>query len=274
MLIGALRVKNEDWILKFTLSCLTEICDAVVCVNDGSTDKTMEILQSFPIVKKIHTNYPKNDRDIDEPRDWNKLVELAQSLSAKWIIFQDADEMLSPNFLRYKNSLMQQNDFDVFQFRKITPWFRPDRYRVDMPRFNHPPEKVINPIMVRATTKLKWDNNRGSIFKKILKKLIRGEAFKPNYGKVYPYGVKQKPYFPEKVISIHYNYFDFNRVLRKQIFYAIREREVRPDKKREDIINFAANSLIKGNEKFETLSMDVHWEKFLNFIERSKQLEK
>ena len=266
MLVAALRVKNEEWILDFTLSCLSEFCDAIVCVDDGSSDDSVSIMKSYRKVKAVHINQPKNDRDIDEPRDWNRLTELASDCGADWILYLDADEMVSPNICEYIDEYTSQDSYDVVRFRKITPWFSFYKYRSDMPRFNHPPENVLNPILVRKVGELKWDNNRGSFVKKLAKFFIRGERFKPNYGRVFPLGVKHNALLSKDVISLHYNFLDFNKILRKQLFYAIREREVRPDKTREEIIEFAAKALLTGSEEFESIDKIYSWEKHLGKI--------
>ena len=266
LLVAAIRVKNEEWILDFTLSCLSDFCDAIVCVDDGSSDESVAIMKSYKKVRSIHINHPKNYRDIDEPRDWNKLTELAIACDAEWILYLDADEMVSPNICERINEYTSQDDYDVVRFRKITPWFSFSKYRSDMPRFNHPPENVLNPILVRQVPSLKWDNNRGSFFKKLLKFAIRGEKFKPNYGRVFPNGVKDNALLSDDVVSLHYNFLDFNKILRKQLFYAIREREVRPDKTREEIIEFAAKALLRGNEELESIDKSYSWQKYLDKI--------
>ena len=65
---------------------------------------------------------------------------------------------------------------------------------------------------------------------------------------------------------MHYNFMDYNKILRKQIFYAIRERELRPDKSRLDIIEFAATPLIKGKQTFETIKKAHLWEEYFSLI--------
>ena len=267
MLVAAMRIKNEAWILNFTLSCLSDFCDAIVIVDDGSTDRTIEILKDYPKVIQVHQNCPISEADMDEPRDWNRLTKMAKNNGASWILFLDADEMISKKFVPEIKNFINQSTFDVVRFPKITAWFDYYIYRSDIQRFNHPASNVLNPILVRANDKLKWGNNRGGIFKMLIKRILRGEKRFPNYGRVYPYGVKKNALEADKFPSMHYNFLDYNKILRKQIFYAIRERELRPDKSRVDIIEFAASPLIKGNEKFENIDKSDIWEKFIHLIE-------
>ena len=266
MLVAALRVKNEAWILRFTLSCLSDFCDAIVVVDDGSTDDTVKILREFKKVKKIFENRPVSEADMDEPRDWNKLTQMATEIDASWILFLDADEMISKQFVPEIPNVMKQTEYDVVRFPKVTPWFDFYRYRSDLPRFNHPALNVLNPILVRNLASLKWDNNRGGRLKLLAKRVLRGEKRLPNYGRVYPIGVKSNFREALNFPSMHYNFMDYNKILRKQIFYAIRERELRPDKNRLDIIEFAATPLLKGKQTFETLEKVHLWEEYFSLI--------
>ena len=39
--------KNEDWIIKQTISAASEFVDNIIVSDQSSTDKTIEILESF-----------------------------------------------------------------------------------------------------------------------------------------------------------------------------------------------------------------------------------
>ena len=266
MLVAALRVKNEAWILRFTLTCLTEFCDAIVIVDDGSSDGTLSVVDDFSKVAHVHQNRPTSEADMDEPRDWNRLTQMAQEVGASWILYLDADEMISKRFVPEFENAFNQTDYDVVRFPKITPWFDFYKYRSDLARFNHPADKVLNPILVRAKNSLHWDNNRGGKLKMLAKRILRGEKKLPNYGRVYPLGVKKNAWTATDYPSMHYNFMNYNKILRKQIFYAIRERELRPDKSRLDIIAFAATPLIKGKENFQNINKADLWEEFLPLV--------
>ena len=50
-LICGITTKNEEWIIKKTLSVLTIFCDKIVILDDNSNDKTEEICKSFEKVE-------------------------------------------------------------------------------------------------------------------------------------------------------------------------------------------------------------------------------
>lgn len=269
-LIAAIRMKNEEWIIKYTLSALSEFVDGIVIVDDGSVDRSVEIAKSYEKVVDIHINRPKDENDIDEPRDWNKLTSMAVAQKADWILYTDADEMIEPSIKNRLESLLCRGDVGVYQFRKVSPWKGISVFRTDQARYNHPAKNVLNPILVKCTSSLLWDNGRGGVLKKLAKRIFRGERFKPNYGRVFPSGVKGKTCTLDEVVSIHFNHVCFDKLLKKQVFYALREKEVRPDKSRDFIIEWVARGWSEEGMKTMNTDPDWFWDDYLHFIEYKK----
>ena len=265
-LIAAIRMKNEEWILHYLLSALSEFVDGIVIVDDGSTDDSIKIARSYSKVIDIHINKPSDENDIDEPRDWNKLTRLAKKNNADWILYTDADEMVEPKIKDLIRGMLKCTDVDVYRFRKVSPWMGIERYRVDKPRYNHPAKNVLNPILVRSTKKLRWTNGRGGWFKKIVKRVVRGDKLKPNYGRVFPSGVNKSVKDLDDLVSIHFNHVDFDRLLRKQVFYALREKEVRPDKSRDELISWVAKGWSEQGAKFAKVNPEWIWKNYINKI--------
>ena len=70
-------------------------CDAVVALDDGSTDRTRELLEASPLVKVVLTNPRREDyRGWDDAANRNRLLAAAGGLNPRWIFSMDADERL------------------------------------------------------------------------------------------------------------------------------------------------------------------------------------
>ncbi|HEV2093142.1 MAG TPA: glycosyltransferase family 2 protein [Rubrobacter sp.] len=70
-------------------------CDAVVALDDGSTDETRGLLEASPLVKVVLTNPRREDyRGWDDAANRNRLLAAAGGLNPRWIFSMDADERL------------------------------------------------------------------------------------------------------------------------------------------------------------------------------------
>lgn len=87
---------------KYLKKCITSILNQkykksnyeIVIVNDGSIDKTSKIITNFQKIYKNIKLVSQNNKGLPETRQ--TLINNAQG---EWIIFVDADDYLSPNFL-------------------------------------------------------------------------------------------------------------------------------------------------------------------------------
>lgn len=81
----AIIAKNEEANIKLNLESIKDIADEIVLIDSGSTDKTLEIAQSYSC--KIYHE------------DWKGFVEqrniAIQKCNGEWILILDADESLS-----------------------------------------------------------------------------------------------------------------------------------------------------------------------------------
>lgn len=76
---------------------VARFCDAVVALDDGSTDETRKLLEACPLVKVLLTNPPRDDhRGWDDAANRNRLLAAAARLDPEWIISVDADERIDP----------------------------------------------------------------------------------------------------------------------------------------------------------------------------------
>jgi len=265
-IIAALRVKNEEWIINYNLSVLSEIVDEIVLVDDGSSDKTIEIAKKYEKVTSIHVNQPKDDLDIDELRDWNKMTELAVNRSADYILFTDADEVLEPLIIDKLDSLIKNKDTLMFKFRKVSPWKGLDKIRTDDPRYDRPAKDNFNPVLVKVTSDLKWKSTRGGILKRFVKKVVRGEKFKPNYGRTLTHIDKHQTECRDDIVAVHFNNIDHNRLLKKQVYYALREKAMRPYKSFDEIIDWVARGWAEDEMIIKEFNKNWLWSSYINLI--------
>lgn len=130
-LIACMPVRNEEWILEKTLGDLSTYVDEIVIVDDGSTDRTPEIIRSFDKVTAIHTNPPGTlpFNNGQESTNRNKTLELARSRGAEWILQIDADEMFESRVGVELPKLLKKGCSAKFQICHL--WNDIDHFRVD-----------------------------------------------------------------------------------------------------------------------------------------------
>ena len=83
----------------------------IICINDGSTDKSLEILKEFEKIDKRIKIFSQINKGVSSAR--NKGIELS---TGQYITFVDSDDYLNLNV--YKNSMNNiiNNDIDVLSF--------------------------------------------------------------------------------------------------------------------------------------------------------------
>ena len=94
-IIGTVKMRNEEHILKDTLDIWAEYVDGVYVYDDCSEDNSVEIAKAHPIViDVIATGHYDPDRLKAEWWNRQELLKFAQSRHPEWIAYFDADEHL------------------------------------------------------------------------------------------------------------------------------------------------------------------------------------
>ena len=269
-MIAAMRVKNEAWVIRYTLSALSTFVDKIVIVDDGSTDETFEICKSYEKVVDIHLNGLRRENAIDEAADWNLLTKMAIKHGADWILYTDADEMLEPAIVSFLEKLDQIPNVDLVRFRKISPWKSIHRYRTDKQRFDAPAEKTLNPILIRAKKSISWHDDRGGFIKKLVKFLVRGERFKPSLGRGFPTGIIGEVMNRDDIVSLHFNHLSMRRLIEKQVFYALIEKRLRPYRSRDEILDWVKKGWSTDGAQFTKIKEQWLWTEFVDLIEHEE----
>ncbi len=97
-LVCLLPARNSERDLPGYFESVSRFADAVVALDDGSTDGTKKALQDNPLVKVLLSN-PVRESYVgwDDSGNRNRLLAAVGPLRPKWIISLDADERLSPD---------------------------------------------------------------------------------------------------------------------------------------------------------------------------------
>ncbi len=91
-IIGMMPVRNEAWVLRHSLTCLTAFCDVVLVSDQASEDESRTICREFPTVVVI-----EQDRTmVCEEARW-RLLDAARDYDGHNLLWcTDADELVSP----------------------------------------------------------------------------------------------------------------------------------------------------------------------------------
>lgn len=94
-LVCLLPVRNGEADLPGYFASAARFADAVVALDDGSTDSTLHLLRANPLVKVVLENPVRPSfAGWDDAANRNRLLEAAGHLSPTWIMSLDADERI------------------------------------------------------------------------------------------------------------------------------------------------------------------------------------
>jgi hypothetical protein len=107
-IVGIIRVRNEELIIKDTLDYMSTICDGIVLYDDCSEDETYNITMEhdsvIAVVKNEIWEGAPSERNIAETYQRQVILDLAQRYSPKWIYYADGDERCIGNIKQFLNS--------------------------------------------------------------------------------------------------------------------------------------------------------------------------
>lgn len=124
-------VRNEEYYLPGFLKHIEKYVDAIVAVDDGSTDNTINILENHPLCKKI-LKLPQHKSE-----DWNELlnrkmvINLAKEINSDWVLCCDPDERFEENFLKKIRKLINCNDIRCYHIKFRELWDGYNTFRCD-----------------------------------------------------------------------------------------------------------------------------------------------
>ncbi|MEA2366266.1 MAG: spore germination protein [Thermoleophilaceae bacterium] len=96
-IVCLLPARNAEADLPGFLDSAAAVCDAVVALDDGSTDATRELLAASPLVEVLLENPRRSSyAGWDDAANRARLLEAAGELQPDWIVSLDADERMDP----------------------------------------------------------------------------------------------------------------------------------------------------------------------------------
>jgi glycosyltransferase involved in cell wall biosynthesis len=133
-----LPVRNGGASLVEWLDRVSTYADAIIALDDGSTDSTRSVLEKHPCVTRVLTNPPRDTyAGWDDLRNRQRLVHAALADESQWLLFLDADERLSDDdaralreFLAVEAQAGYAYGFEVFRMVDDDHHFDPRAYWV------------------------------------------------------------------------------------------------------------------------------------------------
>jgi LCP family protein required for cell wall assembly len=90
-----LPVRNGEADLPGYLECAGRLADAVVALDDGSTDATHQLLEASPLVELLISNPPRHGYGgWDDAANRQRLLGAAAELEPNWVLWLDVDERI------------------------------------------------------------------------------------------------------------------------------------------------------------------------------------
>ena len=90
-----LPVRNGELDLPGWFESVARLADVVVALDDGSTDRTRELLEGAPLVDRVLTNPPRDTYEgWDDAGNRQRLLDATADLAPDWILWLDADERI------------------------------------------------------------------------------------------------------------------------------------------------------------------------------------
>lgn len=127
-IIALLPVKNEEWILDTYLSSMKKIADEIIALDDNSTDRTREILNSNDVIiiecEKMEA--------VNMSQKRNLLLDEGRKRGGTHFIWLDADESFDYRFLKNGRNIIEKlTPGQKISLPWITLWKSAAKERID-----------------------------------------------------------------------------------------------------------------------------------------------
>ena len=247
-IVGLIPARNEAPFIEQCLRALALYTDAIVYLDDASTDNTLKIVQSLASELNIEQIISKKRWYRDEPGDRNKLLQAGREIGGTHFIVIDADEMLTANFLQnnfLRKKILELQPGEKICLNWIQLWRSLDYYRFD------------NSV---------WTNN--------YKDFIFCDDTICSYNSEFIH-TSRTPYTGGKIFTytgykhgmLHFQFVNWRNLLIKQAWYRCLERIRQPNKSDKAINERYAPS--KNENQLGTSPSPSYWFNKYNFFDRT-----
>lgn len=156
------RVKNEEKFIEKSIESILDVSSEIVVLDDGSTDKTIEICSSFDKVVDIQT---QSNLPLDEVRDRNSLLQMALKRNPDFILSVDGDEIFMPNAseILFEELNVIYPDENIFEFQFLTCWNSAEQIRYDGIFGNYWQKRLFRTKNQPTTLKFTSTENPGNL---------------------------------------------------------------------------------------------------------------
>jgi glycosyltransferase involved in cell wall biosynthesis len=135
-IIGLVPGRNEEDKVEFALRALSKFTDAIVFLDDCSTDATVQVVRGLSEACRVEKIIEKTVWHRDEPGDRNRLLAAGRELGGTHFVVIDADEAFTANFLdgdALRKRILSLKPREQLSLRWIHLWRSVDKYRIDAP---------------------------------------------------------------------------------------------------------------------------------------------
>ncbi|PWS26110.1 hypothetical protein DHW03_15030 [Pedobacter yonginense] len=126
-ILAVASIHNEKKHLKDFLNNLSQNCDAIIILDDGSNDGSYEQINEEKVILKVK----KQRNGFDDLENRNTLLKLSFFFNVDWILFMDADERICNKFESLE-SLTHEETPTAYLINFINLWDSPEFFRQDM----------------------------------------------------------------------------------------------------------------------------------------------
>lgn len=133
-IVGLVGARNEDRIIGQCLRMLSRFTDAVVFLDDCSTDNTLQTVRELAAECRVERILTKDRWERDEPGDRNRMLQAGREIGGTHFIVLDADEAFTSNLLQdhqLKQLIQSMQPGDQLLLNWIALWKCTGYYRQD-----------------------------------------------------------------------------------------------------------------------------------------------